>query len=593
MTDMIPMASVDPIANARAKDLVRQKISWPTNLTPANVTYHSQGHGLVVVHEADTAAVSAALGDHSLASCTFLVLPDVSGELADTNAQTLTQTPAEDSGGNPRHLIQSLDARQAANLLITGYLGAFHARLMPNQTAPERSDDDDAVPLELSRALINRDAFDMVLDLTQPSRFVGELAPPGYITLDWQDSARRGASLEAFTELVGEFDKPRYFQVNSDLCAHASGASLGCTRCLEVCPAEAISSRAGRVEPSIEIDPYLCQGVGSCTSACPTGAIEFRLPDTRRQQDTLGSWLAAYREAGGTCPVLRFVTHDSLALEGEHGVQGEGHVLDIPLEELGAAGHDQWLGGIVAGAAEIRVQYHADMPPRLTRFLASELDLARALLLAAGHSPDRIQAIDPQDEAGRDALPGFAPLTDQRLVLDGVTKRDRFNQVLEHLFRLGQPSGQRESVAKAAPYGGIEVSQADCTLCMACVSTCPTAALQSGGKAPELSFREADCVQCGLCEMACPEQAMTLVPGFLASPQRFDRLVCHQDTPFECIECGKPFATRSTVHAIQKKLAEHPYFAGEARARLEMCEDCRVKDVWQAMARDPAAQLKV
>ena len=27
--------------------------------------------------------------------------------------------------------------------------------------------------------------------------------------------------------------------------------------------------------------------------------------------------------------------------------------------------------------------------------------------------------------------------------------------------------------------------------------------------------------------------------------------------------------------------------------RLEMCEDCRVKDVWKTMARDPEAQLKV
>src|SRR5690606_25945456 len=103
------------------------------------------------------------------------------------------------------------------------------------------------------------------------------LPPPGYRHLAWGGPAGDEA-LDAFAELVGEFDKPRYFQIDADLCAHSASGNLGCTRCLEVCPADAISSRKGRVESRIEIDPYLCQGVGSCSSACPTGAIQFRLP---------------------------------------------------------------------------------------------------------------------------------------------------------------------------------------------------------------------------------------------------------------------------------------------------------------------------
>ncbi|HBS16361.1 MAG TPA: 4Fe-4S ferredoxin, partial [Halomonas sp.] len=158
--------------------------------------------------------------------------------------------------------------------------------------------------------------------------------------------------------LVGEFDKPRYFQVNTDLCAHSSSGNVGCTRCLDVCPADAISSIQGRIESRIEIDPFLCQGVGSCTSACPTGAIEFRLPETRRQQDTLANWLTAYREAGGEVPVLRFITHDSLEAERVAGITTPGHIIDAPLEELGAAGHDQWLTALASGASEVRIQLH-------------------------------------------------------------------------------------------------------------------------------------------------------------------------------------------------------------------------------------------
>ena len=165
--------------------------------------------------------------------------------------------------------------------------------------------------------------------------------------------------------------------------------------------------------------------------------------------------------------------------------------------------------------------------------------------------------------------------------------------VLARLAELGTPSGERHAMPQGAAYGGINVDSAACTLCHACVSNCPTPALKSGGNTPALSFLEADCVQCGLCEQACPEDAITLEPGFLAAPARETRHICHEEAAFECISCGKPFATASTVATIKAKLANHPYFAGDAMTRLEMCEDCRVKDVWKTMARDPEAQLKV
>ncbi|MDX1467632.1 MAG: 4Fe-4S binding protein, partial [Halomonas sp.] len=117
--------------------------------------------------------------------------------------------------------------------------------------------------------------------------------------------------------------------------------------------------------------------------------------------------------------------------------------------------------------------------------------------------------------------------------------------------------------------------------------------LAAGDESPLLSFREADCVQCGLCAEACPEDAITLIPGFLADAVRGERQVRHEEPAFPCIRCGKPFATVSTVETLKAKLADHPYFAGDALARLEMCEDCRVKDVWQEMARNPESQLKV
>ena len=48
MNQRIQLASVDDQVNVTAREAVRQRISWPVNLTPANVTYHSRGHALLM-----------------------------------------------------------------------------------------------------------------------------------------------------------------------------------------------------------------------------------------------------------------------------------------------------------------------------------------------------------------------------------------------------------------------------------------------------------------------------------------------------------------------------------------------------------------
>ncbi len=577
MNQRIQLASIDDQRNAEARETVRQRISWPANLTPANVTYHSRGHALLIGAESDVYTAARALQGRGLASLTLLVTEPAEAD------DSLKSEAAAPLGASESIVSQTLTRDQLGKLRINGYLGAFSVQL-----------DEGEATLNLARALIERDSFDLILDLaptTHTQRW--EMPPPGYVVMQWRAVEQRNDTLDSFVGLVGEFDKPRYFQVNSDLCAHSTSGNVGCTRCLDVCPADAISSVKGRIESRIEIDPYLCQGVGSCTSACPTGAIEFRLPETRRQQDTLSAWLGAYREAGGQVPVLRFITHDSQDAERAAGVVPAGHIIDAPLEELGAAGHDQWLTALASGAAEVRIQLHPDMPDRLHAFLTDQVAQAHALLDALGHDRARVTLIGIADAAGRDALPALTPLTESPLSLPEPEKRARLNRVLARLAELGNPRGERTEVPAGAAYGAIQVDSDACTLCHACVSNCPTPALKSGGKTPALSFLEADCVQCGLCEQACPENAITLMPGFLASSDREARHICHEEAAFECINCGKPFATVSTVATIKEKLANHPYFAGEAMIRLEMCEDCRVKDVWKTMIRDPDAQLKV
>ncbi len=102
------------------------------------------------------------------------------------------------------------------------------------------------------------------------------LKPAGYLMASTEQIPQRVLELVA---LQGNFEKPRYFQINTDHCAYSQSNLTGCTRCLDVCPADAIDI----VKQKISIDAHLCHGAGGCATACPTGAITapFQL-DARR-----------------------------------------------------------------------------------------------------------------------------------------------------------------------------------------------------------------------------------------------------------------------------------------------------------------------
>ena len=56
--------------------------------------------------------------------------------------------------------------------------------------------------------------------------------------------------------------------------------------------------------------------------------------------------------------------------------------------------------------------------------------------------------------------------------------------------------------------------------------------------------------------------------------------VLNEAEPFPCIKCGKPFGTLQAVEAMISKIGNHAAFAGQGAARLRMCSDCRVVDMF-------------
>ena len=535
-------ATVNARARAQAYDAIATQIP-----VVARVNYQSDGYVLIIgtATAADTAAqVLAASPD--LHICVLI-----------TDSTQPAGTVEEN--GPVRRIHGCADA-------LTGYLGRFEI-----QTGNPLL----ATALQLSLPA-DTPAFDLVLDLNDTPLIGSEVPPPGYY-------APRGAgptlkaALEEIPTLTGEFEKPRYFRYNAAICAHGRSGVSGCTRCLWACPTDAIISN-GDV---IQVNPNLCQGAGSCATACPTGAITYGYPG---MDETLGAWrglLKAYRRAGGERPVL--LVHD--AHGGREALYDlltslSDRCLPVEVEELGSVGMDAWLAAIVWGADAVYLLSTPAVPASVQREIDFQLSVARDIIAGLGYSGDSLQCVAVDELTVPDGPGTETPLQQPGEFVALDEKRTLIRLAVDHLAaQLSRPP-LPVTLPAGAPFGEIRVDAERCTLCMACVSQCPAHALAAGDDSPQLRFVEANCVQCGVCSHSCPEQAIQLVSRFLYDhAQRSQLRILNEDQPFCCIRCDKPFATRRVIELITDKMKQHLMFSGDALLRLKMCEDCRVKDM--------------
>jgi ferredoxin len=460
-----------------------------------------------------------------------------------------------------------------------GHLGAFEIVV-----------DDYALPLPSSRAALvfgaARDGAvsrcDILLDLSGGAPlFPAADLRDGYLRADPGDPAAVLRVVLRARDLVGVFDKPRYVSFTASLCAHSRSRIVGCRRCLDLCPTGAIAPAGDHVA----IDAEICAGCGQCAAACPTGAASYALPPADALIRKLRSLLTAYREAGGTSPILLLHDEehggaliDALARHGD-GLPAE--VLPLAVNEVTQIGLEAIAAAFAYGAVAVQIALRA-RPRHDFRGLHDTVALARAILTGLGIPGECVATIETDDPF---ALGEALRATGPRAATNGVAtflplggKREVLRTALQELHRVAPSPADIVALPAGAPFGAVEVDTTGCTLCLSCVSACPTGALTDDPERPLLRFTESACVQCGLCKATCPEKVITLTPrlafGAVAAPR-----VLKAEEPFQCIRCGKPFGVKSTIERVAAKLEGRHWMYQQASPRLDlvkMCDDCRV-----------------
>lgn len=419
---------------------------------------------------------------------------------------------------------------------------------------------------------------DLIVDLTGGTPlFPAHHKRDGYFRADPGDPIAVQRVLFDAAQMTGTFEKPFYIRFDASLCAHSRAEQTGCTRCLDLCPTSAIRPNG----EAVEIDPLVCAGCGACAAVCPSGAATADDPPVQHLFNRMRMMASTYRQAGGGTP--RLLVHDDhgaemIRLAARFGRGLPADVIPMQIPSLSGFGHTEQLAALAVGFGGVAIL----IGPRTERdVLESQIDLAAAI----SGTPERISILDFDDP---DALS------------NALYDADRPESNVEPMLPLG---GRREVTRLAAtalhggeapefpivlpegaPYGAIEIDASKCTLCLACVSLCPSGALGDNPDRPEVNFREEACLQCGICRTVCPETAIRLKPQLDLSNAALAPQELHGEEPFCCVECGKPFGVKSTIEKITAKLEGiHSMFTNSDNARLiQMCDDCRVAAQFQA-----------
>ena len=461
-----------------------------------------------------------------------------------------------------------------------GYFGAFELTI-DNFAAPRPSSREAFVFDTARNGATSR--CDLVLDLSGgPALFPAHDLRDGYLRADPKDPAAMLRAVLKARDLVGSFDKPHYINFTAELCAHSRSKLTGCHRCLDLCPTGAIMPDGDHVKISAEI----CAGCGQCAAACPTGAASYALPPADTLVHKLRAMLQAYHAAGGERPVM--LLHD-----GDHGGplidalarHGDGlpaNVLPLAVNEVTQLGLEAIVAAFAYGTTGMRFLLRAK-PLHDVGGLLQTIAMAEPILAGLGFAGRRVATIETDDpDALGEALYGIAPAAAvaQPATFRTVGKRrDVLRFALTELHRVAPAPVDVIALPEGAPLGAVNVDVDGCTLCLSCVSACPTGALLDDPERPALKFVEDACVQCGLCKATCPEKVITLQPQIDFRPSRATPRLIKEEEPALCVRCSTPFGVKSTIEKVAARLEGrhwmYPAAASRAQA-IRMCADCRV-----------------
>lgn len=368
------------------------------------------------------------------------------------------------------------------------------------------------------------------------------------------------ALLTTLNARLGEYAYHETLQFDSTYCQYENRREKCCAACADACPTFGIYADDSSMQ--LHFSAIDCTQCGECVALCPTGAISFKESPTEL-------FLRRVRLFAGSLILL--IDAPTLAELLPHAPALPPSVLPLVVAELNAFNALALLGCVQESGASVAL-YKPNASAILQRAVAMTNDI-----VARGYA-DSVGVVLMQSLADWNQLGSLATINDAKYLYTPHANEHARKSFAERLrFVVKDRDLGILPFEPTLRYGQIRLKEG-CTLCLSCVGACNVGALIANEQHFTLSFNPSLCTTCGYCVMSCPENVMSIEEsGIALNAQWFVPHVLAQDSPFCCVECGKPFATTRSVQKVRDMLAAS--FASDSRKlrSLECCPDCKVK----------------
>jgi ferredoxin len=382
------------------------------------------------------------------------------------------------------------------------------------------------------------------------------------------DSDEIDKIVEAIESKTGLHQYKNYITYDPSICQYHERREEICGKCAEVCPTVAIVKFDDTKH--LKFSHIDCVGCGGCISVCPSGAVEYaQMPRTAFYE------IAKLYEDKIPLIIPRKMMQEALhvnlpknilplAIEGEKFLH-EAHLLTL-LQESGST-----------------ILFYTDFISKGSGDVIKILNQA----YQAVYGVDAIHvAMDLNELEAAIPKAGFVEGSRHGINEDSLAKREIFSARLA--WMVGEKDYGKIQSGEHVRYGDITINESNCTLCLSCVGACNVRALTAHPEDNSLRFNASICTACGYCEVTCPEKdCLSLERGSLSLKKSwFGQRIMAKDTLFECVMCGKPFATTKAIERIASVMG--PIFGSDEvkKKSLYCCADCKPKLMFESYLKE-------
>ena len=328
----------------------------------------------------------------------------------------------------------------------------------------------------------------------------------------------------------------QHLTIHQNRCAVVRNRHASCRRCIDACTSGCLSI----AESEISISPEKCIGCGTCSTVCPTGAIEAHKPsDAEIYSECMDATEAAQGSAVIACEQILEAANGLYDPDRVVRVKCLGRVDESLIAMLVCNGASRvtlvqakcsecpYATGektaqevcetanvlLDAWGSEVKVRVSEKFPSSVRMQGKSEYDASKRGFFTNIKDEAKQAAVITVDQAANDVL-GTEEQESLKYVKvgkDGTLPHSLPGRRKRLLTALGAMGDPQDIMVATRLWGHVVIDTEKCASCQMCATFCPTGALRK--------FEEADgsfgidhfpsrCVKCRCCTDICPEEAL-------------------------------------------------------------------------------------